>query len=135
MLDCPNRQGGPLTLSALDASDTVLYAATASGDGVDGVVGARRTVAQFHKNRQLVGAPTTLVEAGVAVGGVKETIMSRPAVASIEELRDTGLLLTPLIPDRAIVPEVRLAGEWYGKYRKGIPVRDAYSQIVKKVVR
>ncbi|NQX10396.1 ParA family protein [Microbacteriaceae bacterium VKM Ac-2855] len=135
VIDCPNRQGGPLTLAALNAADTVVYAATPSGDGVDGVEGARKTIEQFRLNRTRLGAPTNLVEAGIVVGGVKETIMSRPAVASIEELRETGLLLTPLVPDRAIVPEVRLVGEWYGNYRKGAPVLQAYTEIVGKVIR
>lgn len=135
VIDCPNRQGGPLTLAALNAADTVVYAATATGDGVDGVSGARRTVDQFRLSRKRLGAPTELNEAGIVVGGVRETIMSRPAVASIEELRETGLLLTPLIPERAIVPEVRLAGEWYGKYSKGKPVLEAYTEIAKKVLR
>lgn len=135
VIDCPNRQGGPLTLAALNAADTVVYAATPSGDGVDGVEGARKTIEQFRLNRNRLGAPTNLVEAGIVVGGVKETIMSRPAVASIEELRETGLLLTPLVPDRAIVPEVRLVGEWYGNYRKGAPVLQAYKEIVGKVIR
>ncbi|MFI7494468.1 ParA family protein [Kocuria sp. M4R2S49] len=44
VIDCPNRQDGPLTLSALNAADTVVYAATATSDGIDGVDGARRTV-------------------------------------------------------------------------------------------
>lgn len=135
VIDCPNRQGGPLTLSALNAADTVVYAATPSGDGVDGVAGARRTVDQFRINRTRLGAPAQLHEAGVVVGSVRETVMSRPAVASIEELRETGLLLTPLVPDRAIVPEVRLTGEWYGNYRKGGPVLDAYRAIVEQVIR
>ena len=108
VIDCPNRQGGPLTLSALNAADTVVYAATATSDGIDGVDGARRTVAQFRRHRQQLGAPDTLTEAGIVVSGVKETIMSRAAVASLEELRDTGLFLEPLIPDRAIVQEVRI---------------------------
>jgi|SRR5579875_853485 len=134
VIDCPNRQGGPLTLSALNAADTVVYAATPSGDGVDGVVGARRTVDQFRLNRSRLGAPTRLREAGIVVGSVRETVMSRPAVASIEELREMELLLTPLVPDRAIVPEVRLTGEWYGNYRKGQPVLDAYRAIAEQVI-
>ena len=135
VIDCPNRQGGPLTLSALNAADTVIYAAKPNGDGVDGVEGARRTVAHFRKNRERLGAPATLHEAGIVVGEVKETIMSRPAMASIDELRETGMMLTPLVPDRAIVPEVRLSGDWYGNYRKGAPVLDAYTEIVGKVIR
>jgi chromosome partitioning protein len=135
VIDCPNRQGGPLTLSALNAAYTVVYAATATSDGIDGVGGARRTVALFRRHRQQLGAPDTLKEAGIVVGGVKETIMSRAAVASIEELRATGLFLEPLIPDRAIVQEVRISGEWYGNYRKGARVLDAYTAIAKKVLR
>ncbi|PLC10911.1 hypothetical protein AUQ48_16530 [Kocuria flava] len=109
VIDCPNRQGGPLTLSALNAPDAVVYVTTTS-DGIDGVDGARRTVAQFRRHRQQLGAPDTLTEAGIVVGGVKETIMSRAAVASLEELRATGLFLESLIPDRAIVQEVRISG-------------------------
>lgn len=135
VLDCPNRQGGPLTLSALNAADTVIYAATASNDGVDGVSGARRTVQQFRHSRERINAPVDLTEAGIVVGGVRETIMSRPAIASIDELRETGMLLVPLVPERAIVQEVRLTGEWYGKYRKGGPVLDAYKTIVQQVIR
>ena len=134
VIDCPNRQGGPLTLAALNASDRVVYAATASPDGVDGVDGARRTVTQFHQHRQHLGAPITLHEAGIVVGGVRETIMSRFAVASLGDLRELGEVLVPLIPDRAIVQEVRVAGEWYGNYRKGEPVVAAYTEITKKVL-
>ena len=102
---------------------------------MDGVSGARRTVEQFRSSRQRIGAPATLTEVGIVVGGVRETIMSRAAVASLDDLRETGLLLTPLIPERTIVQEVRLVGDWYGKYRKGVPVLDAYTEIVKQVVR
>lgn len=135
VIDCPNRQGGPLTLAALNAADTVVYAATASGDGVDGVEGARRTISQFRLNRERIGAPSTLTEAGIVVGSVKTTIMSRAAVASVDELRETGMLLTPLIPERAIIPEVRLSGDWYGNFSKGAPVLAAYQEIVEMVIR
>ena len=135
VLDCPNRQGGPLTLAALNAADTVVYAATASGDGVNGVTGARRSIEAFRKHRAALGAKTDLHEAGIVVGAVRENIMSRPAIASIDEMRDTGLLLVPLIPDRAIIPEVRLSGEWYGNYQKGRVVLDAYNQIMKEIIR
>ena len=132
VVDCPNRQGGPLTLSALNAADTADYAATASSDGV---AGALRTVQQFRHCRQRNNAPVSLQEAGIVIGGVRETIMSRPAVASIDELRETGMLLVPLVPDRAIEQKVRLTGEWYGNYRKGAPVLDAYKAIVNQVIR
>ncbi|MCZ2403534.1 ParA family protein [Paenarthrobacter sp. Z7-10] len=135
VLDCPNRQGGPLTLAALNAADTVVYAATATTDGVDGVAGARRSVQHFKRSRELIGAPVNLVEAGIIVGAVQETIMSRIAGASIDQLRDTGLLLTPLVPHRTIVQEMRLTQEWYGAYRKGTPVVDAYKELARKIIR
>lgn len=135
VLDCPNRQGGPLTLAALNAADTVVYAATATTDGVDGVAGARRSVQHFKRSRELIGAPVNLLEAGIIVGAVQETIMSRIAGASIDQLRDTGLLLTPLVPHRTIVQEMRLTQEWYGAYRKGTPVVDAYKELARKIIR
>ncbi|MHA7284595.1 ParA family protein [Arthrobacter sp. TMS2-4] len=134
IIDCPNRQGGPLTLSALNAADTIVYAATPTVDGVDGVDGARRSVDQFRLSRRRLGAPDNLVEAGIVVGAVQSTVMSRIAGSSIDELRDTGMLLTPLVPHRTIVQEMRLTQEWYGQYRKGTPVVDAYTEIAKKVI-
>lgn len=89
----------------------------------------------LSRHRHQLSTPDTLTEAGIVVGGVKETIMSRAAVASLGELRATGLFLKPLIPDRAIVQEVRISGEWYGQYRKGARVLDAYTAIAKKVLR
>lgn len=135
IIDCPNRQGGPLTLSALNASDTIVYAATPTVDGVDGVEGARRSVEQFRQARKRLGAPDNLTEAGIVLGALQNTIMSRVATTSIDDLRDTGLLLTPLIPHRVIVQEMRITQEWYGKYRKGAPVVDAYTQIAEQVIR
>lgn len=135
VLDCPNRQGGPLTLSALNAADTVVYAATATTDGVDGVFGARKSVQHFIKSRELIGAPNALKEAGIVVGAVQETIMSRIAKASVEEMEETGLLLRPLVPHRTIVQEMRLTQEWYGTYRKGMPVVDAYQKIAREIIR
>ncbi|MEX5257870.1 hypothetical protein [Kocuria arenosa] len=116
-------------------ADTVVYAAIAPAMAPTQVDGARRTVVPFRRHRQQLGAPDTLTEAGIVVGGVKETIMSRAAVVSIEELRAAGLFLKPLIPDRAIVQEVRISGEWYGQYRKGARVLEAYTAIAKKVLR
>ena len=135
IIDCPNRQGGPLTLSALNAADSIVYAAAATVDGVDGVEGARRSVDQFRLARKRLGATDNLTESGIVVGAVQETIMSRIAANSIDELRDTGLLLTPLVPNRAIVQEMRVTHEWYGKYRKGTPVVDAYTKLTEQVIR
>lgn len=134
VIDCPNRQGGPLTLAALNASDKVVYAATASNDGTDGFEGARTAVRQFMRNREMLGAPAGLVEQGIIVGAVRETVMSRHAKASLEELESTGMMLTPIVPDRAIVGEVRILGEWYGKYLRGKPVLDSYVELVGKVL-
>lgn len=135
IIDCPNRQGGPLTLSALNAADTIVYAAGATVDGVDGVAGARKSVEQFRMSRKRIGAPDNLHEAGIVVGAVASTVMSRIAVASIEELRETGMLLTPLVPHRTIVQEMRMTQEWYGEYRKGQPIVDAYNELMKEIIR
>ncbi len=122
-------------MSALNAADTIVYAAAPTVDGVDGVEGARRSVEQFRLSRRRLGAPDNLVEAGIIVGAVQSTVMSRIAGSSIDELRDTGMLLTPLVPHRTIVQEMRLTREWYGQYRKGAPVVDAYTQLAEKVIR
>lgn len=134
VIDCPNRQGGPLTLNALSASTEVIYAAKANGDGVDGVDGARYTVEQFRKNRARMNAPVELRERGIVCAREGSGFMSRPEVEAVERMRETGLLLEPLIPVLAIVPEVRLAGEWYGNYRKGRNVVDAYKTIAQEVL-
>lgn len=135
VIDCPNRQGGPLTQSALNASDTVIYAAKPTIDGIDGYEGAKVTVDKFIANQRRLGISSELKEAGIVVGGYKDTVTPRAALSSVEELRDTGMLLTPLVPERTIVQDVRLAGEWYGRYRKGQPVLEAYKELAKKVIR
>ncbi|MGP4991964.1 ParA family protein [Glutamicibacter ardleyensis] len=135
VIDCPNRQGGPLTQSALNASDTVVYAAKPTIDGIDGFEGAKITVDKFLASRARLGLPTNLIEAGIVVGGYKDTVTPRAALSSVDELRDTGLLLTPLVPERTIVQDVRLAGEWYGNYRKGTPVLDAYKELARTIIR
>lgn len=134
VLDCPNRQGGPITQSALTASDAVIYAATPTSDGVDGFYGAQTTVAAFRTYRQQIGAPVTLREAGIVVGSYQDTVTPRAQTASVDELRETGLLLTPLIPLRTIVQEARTARDWYGNYRKGHAIVDAYEEITRKVL-
>lgn len=135
VIDSPNRQGGPLTQSALNVADTVLYAARPTSDGLEGVEGAQLTVRKFLASRKTLGISPGLVEAGIVVGGYKDTVTPRASIASVEILRETGLLITPLIPERTIVNDVRLSGEWYGHFRKGLPVLDAYKEIAKKVLR
>lgn len=68
VIDCPNRQGGTLTQNALAASDGVIYASTPGQDGVDGVAGARESVAKFIESRQKIKAPTNLREIGIVLG-------------------------------------------------------------------
>lgn len=135
VIDCPNRQGGVLTMSALAASDAVVYAASPTQDGVDGVEGARRSVRHWWRSREVMGAPSKLREAGIIVAGVESTILSRPTVTSIDTLRETGLLLTPLVPRRAIVGESRIVSRWYGDFTKGDPVVAAYRELFPQVVK
>jgi len=134
VIDCPNRQGGPLTLSALNASDTVIYAAKPDTDGEEGFVGARESVQKFVQARETIGAPVKLREAGIVVSGLPAipTRMNRVAIAQLEE---TGLLLYPIIPLRTIVQESRATNEWYGNYVKGEVVAAAYDEIARKVIR
>lgn len=131
VIDCPNRQGGALTLNALMAADTLVYAATPSADGVDGYLGAEETVRAFKART----GSSTPAEAGIIVAGVKDTVMSRNELHSLQELRDTGTMLVPAVPHRTVVGEVRYSHEWYGKYRKGLPVLDAYRTLAQKVIR
>ncbi len=135
VIDCPNRQGGPLTLSALHASTDIIYAAAPTQDGVEGVYGAQTSVEKFRKNETRRGANPQLNEQGIILGNVQETVLSRVAKNSIDTLRDTGMLLTPIIPSRAIVQEARINSEWYGNYRKGDPVVSAYRTALEKVIR
>lgn len=130
IIDCPNRQGGLLTMSALAAADRAIYAAAPTQDGVDGVDGARRSVHAWQRSREVMGAPVRLTEAGIIVAGVESTILSRATRASIEDLRETGILLTPLVPARTIVREARIKSEWYGRYPKGKPVAAAYDTLL-----
>lgn len=135
IIDCPNRQGGPLTLSALNASDTVVYAASPTTDGIDGFEGAQKSVQRFKNSRRILGITEDLEEAGIVVGGVSTVVISRIASASIAQLEATGLLLQPLVPHRTIVQEMRMTHEWYGNYTKGEPVADAYRQLAERIIR
>lgn len=133
IIDCPNRQGGPLTQAALNASDQVIYAARPDTEGLEGFEGAQNTVRKFNQARAAIGAPVTLREAGIVVSGI-ETIPTRITTATVQDFEATGLLLYPLIPSRVIVKEARRTGEWYGNYDKGAPVVEAYAQLLKKVL-
>jgi cellulose biosynthesis protein BcsQ len=135
VIDCANRQGGPLTLSALHASDAVLYAATASDSGVDGVTGAQRTVTAFRRSMERLGAAATIAEAGAVITRDGTGFMSFAETDAIEQIRALTTVLEPIVPKLSIVPEVRMAGEWYGNYRKGQVVAAAYADVYGKVIR
>lgn len=134
VIDCANRQGGPLTLSALNASDTVLYAATAGDSGVDGVSGAQRTIDAFRRSRERLGAPADLAIAGISVTRDRNGFMSYPEIDAVDQLRELGTVLEPIVPHLSIVPEARLAGEWYGNFLKGEPIRNAYAETMRRVL-
>ncbi|SHQ67201.1 ATPase involved in chromosome partitioning [Mycobacteroides abscessus subsp. abscessus] len=129
VIDCPNRQGGLLIQNALAAAEHVIYAATANQDGIDGVEGARESVARFQASRIRIGAATKLQELGIIVGGVKDTIMTKVASHALKTLAATDLVLDPIIPNRTVVDQARMTGQWYGNYDKGEPVAAAYDKI------
>ncbi|WP_369021751.1 ParA family protein [Paenarthrobacter ureafaciens] len=137
IIDCPNRQGGPLIKGALTAADSIIYASKLSGDGVDGVIGARQTVTQFKKNLARIGAPSSPDELGIIAAAITDNLVAQPVVERVaaEDLGETGLLLTPMVPKRTIVEQVRLTGEWYGDYPSGQKVLDAYIQLSERVIR
>lgn len=135
IIDCPNRQSGTLILSALTASDTVLYPSLPVSDGLDGVYGARESVQRFRASRKRLGVPDVIEEAGIVVCGVQTTVVPRIQREVVAELMETGMVLTPFIPHRVITQESRMVSAFYGDYSKGQPVVDAYTEILKKVVK
>lgn len=135
VLDLPNRQGGPITRNALNASQAVVYAANLSPDGVAGVEGARLSVDRFRAGRREIGAPEQVRDAGVIAGAWRNPqIPTRIDKAGLARLEDTGLLLRPIVPHRTIVQECRATGQWYGTWEKGRPVLDAYRELAHQVV-
>lgn len=133
-IDMPNRQGGPIIKAALTAMDAIIYAAKLDGDGIDGVVGARQTVAKFNANRDLIGSSERVQEVGIIAGAISTTIIPAVEKAAFEDLEGMGLLLKPMIPKRTIVQQTRLTGEWFGNYRAGRPVAEAYRELLEKEV-
>ncbi|WP_130711846.1 ParA family protein [Vibrio vulnificus] len=133
-IDMPNRQGGPIIKAALTAMDAIIYAAKLDGDGIDGVLGARQTVAKFNANMDLIGSSKRVNEVGIIAGAISTTIIPAVEKAAFEDLDATGLLLKPMIPKRTIVQQTRLTGEWFGNYRAGRPVSDAYRELLQKEV-
>ena len=136
VLDLPNRQGGPIIQNALTAATTVLYAAKLDEDGLDGVDGAVRSVRRYIRHRQQIGAPVALREAGIAVGAVRDTIMTLDSRRALRELCAAygDMVLKPLIPERVVVKEARAAGRYYGHYDRGAVVHDAYAALAREVL-
>lgn len=134
IIDCPNRQSGTLILSALTAADTVLYPALPVSDGLEGVYGARESVERFRASRKRLGVADVLTEAGIVVCGVQTTVVPRIQRSVVDELTETGMVLTPFVPHRVITQECRMINAFYGDYTKGQPVVEAYSEILRKVV-
>lgn len=135
VLDCPNRQGGPLITNAFVASTDVLIAAQPSEDGLDGVDGAMDSIQRFQRSQTRRGAPDRLKTVGIVVGGVRDVVMPRDEKRALDELRASygELLLMPPIPHRIVVREARSAHAWYGDYRKGEPVAAAYQSIADQI--
>lgn len=105
MIDCPNRQGGPLTQSALTASNPVVYVVSPTSDAVDGYYEAQTAVQKLRRNREAFGAPLDLREVGIVVDRYRDTVMPRAETASVDELRYTGQMISPLVPSRTMVQE------------------------------
>jgi cellulose biosynthesis protein BcsQ len=59
IFDCPKRERGPLTLSSLNASHAVAYAAKSAEDGINGVGGAMTSVQRFRDSRDDWGLRAT----------------------------------------------------------------------------
>lgn len=78
VIDCPNRQGGPLTQNAFTASDGVIYAARPTSDGCDGVHGARQSVAALdHEPSGGMARVVYVDEAVESPGGHGLTLRAR----------------------------------------------------------
>ena len=74
----------------------------------------------------LLEAVDRLTEVGIVVADHRDRITPEDQAVAVEEPRETGLLITPLVPVRSIVPKTRLACEWLGRYEKDEPVATAY---------
>lgn len=130
VIDCPNRQGGPLTQAALWAAQRVVVPATPTADGREGVEGALTTIERHRLNLARLGVPACEV-AGIVLGAVTDTVVPRIERHIVAALTETypDLVLTPHVPARVIVREAREAGEWWGRWRAGAPVVDAFRSL------
>lgn len=136
VIDAPNRQGGLLPMNALMASDAVVYAATASEDGVDGIDGASETLAAFARSQQLRGSTFIPRELGAIMTAISDTIQPKVEKRSLEYVLEQGIALTPFVPKREAVRQARVRGEWYGgkDYDRADVVIDAYDQLLTTIL-
>lgn len=139
VIDCPNRQGGPLTLNALVAATDLVMAAAPTKDGVDGIEGAIITVNRYRKNCAARGIPTqTLVRVrGIIIGDYVDTItpvFQRRAIETITEAWG-DLLCKPFIPRRGVVNEAREAEVYFGEIRKDEQFQYPKAEIVARSYR
>lgn len=136
IIDAPNRQGGLLPMNALMAADAVVYAATASEDGVDGIEGASETLAAFARSQQLRGSTIIPRELGAIMTAVSDTIQPKVEKRSLDYVLDQGIALTPFVPKREAVRQARVRGEWYGRagYERSAVVVDAYDQLLSTIL-
>lgn len=134
VIDCPNRTGGLLLRSALLASTHVVYAADPTEDGAAGVESASESVARFKKSQADRGVSDNLVELGTVVskyhyGAIEHGIEK----VSVDDMEELGTVLYPLIPHQPFILKCRRSGEWYGSYRQGQKLKEAYAEIAGKV--
>lgn len=135
VLDCPNRQGGALTLNALHAATGIVYAAKPDEDGREGVEGARTSVTRHQANLGALGAREVVQEVGLVVGAVTDTVTPRIERHTLDGFKESypDLLLTPYVPHRTIVREARATGTWFGNYAAGGTVAAAYRDLADQI--
>lgn len=135
VIDCPNRQGGALTLNALHAADGIVYAAKPDEDGREGIEGARTSVTRHQANLRALGAARIPTEVGIVVGAVTDTVAPRIERHTLARFQEDfpDLLLTPFVPHRTVVREARATGDWYGTYTAGEPVAAAYRDLADQI--
>lgn len=136
IIDCPNRQGGPLMLNALFAADALVIAAKPDADGREGVEGAMTTVNRHRQTLARIGATRNLDVLGILIGNTRDVIVPRIEKHTLAGLDEAypGQVIRPLIPSRTIVREAREAGTWYGNFPAGAPVVDAYAAAAAQII-
>lgn len=136
IIDAPNRQGGLLPMNALMAADAVIYAATASEDGVDGIDGASETLAAFAQSQKLRGSTFIPQELGAIMTAISDTIVPKVERRSLAYVCENNLALTPFVPKREAVRQSRVRGEWYGLdyYDRADVVVNAYKQLLDTIL-